>query len=86
MPWHPFLVLTKRYRLAGFDLHEASQHVLSAARELLRIQGFDKVQPEDATNTPLRIHSAIASISSMEAGHDIQRVIDQEAEGTGSRT
>ncbi len=62
-PWHPLLILLDRFIAAEFDLETCRQHILTAAQDLLKLQSFSKVQPRDIRGNPLRIKTALATIS-----------------------
>lgn len=61
--WHPFLVLLDRYISEGFDLEACRQHILGAAQDLLKLQGFCKIAPRDITGNPLRVKAILSAIS-----------------------
>jgi hypothetical protein len=62
MPWHPFMLLVDLFITEGFDLSECRAHLLSAAQDLLNLQGLRKLRPTDLSHTPLRIRTALAAI------------------------
>jgi len=83
MPWHPLLVLLDRYIDAGFDLEACRQHILSAAQDLLNLQGLRKISPRDVMGNPIRVKMALSAISrrgglhASEAGSRSHSVVDR---------
>lgn len=62
-PWKTFLLLLERYKSAGFDVEEATRHMLDLARGLLDAQGLGILAPEDFLGSPPAIYRALGAIS-----------------------
>jgi len=46
-PWKPLLLVLDHLFVHGFDTEQAAKHLLDIAQSLLKIQGLDRIRPED---------------------------------------
>lgn len=61
-PWRPFLNRLDHLTQQGFDMEEATGHLLAIARDMMDAQGMTKLQPEDVLKQPLLTSDAFSTI------------------------
>lgn len=58
-PWLPFLHVLDSYTAQGYDVENATDHLIVCATELLRSQGMSKLRVEDVVGRPGRLSDAL---------------------------
>lgn len=61
-PWHPLMLVLDACAERGHDVEDARSHLLTIARDLLRAQGLELIEPRDVMPQPTRMKAAAGAI------------------------